>query len=79
MSSTQRSKEALLLLAAASSGEEAPYDMVIKEHEPPKVNAFKFLRKMAHSGLLAKVPVICKCHDSLPIINLSSHGMIFYQ
>ena len=60
--SVRTSKEALELLAPAASGDvEAPFDIIIKEHEPQDgANACRLLRRMARTTLLAKCPVVCE-------------------
>ena len=59
------SKEALELLApAASSGDQMPFDLILKEHEPQNgANSCRLLRKMARTDLLAKIPVVCEWVD----------------
>eukprot|EP00894_Picocystis_sp_ML_P005316 jgi/Pico_ML_1/55833/g1467.t1 len=37
---------------------DAKYDLVIKEHEPPRVNGCKLLREMAKDEKLQAVPVV---------------------
>jgi len=39
-------------------GAERPFDMVLKEHEPPQVNACRLLRRMAAAHLLHRFPVV---------------------
>ena len=51
----QTSKAALQLLAGPSA---MPFDIVLKEHDPPKANACRLLRRMARCDLLSKIPVI---------------------
>ena len=59
--SVASAKEALELLASASSGAVPLYDIILKEHEPQDgANACRLLRKMARAELLAKIPVVCK-------------------
>ncbi len=53
--------EALALLETTPSGQEPAYDVILKEHEPPQANACRLLRRMAESGLLARIPVVCEC------------------
>ena len=61
VSSVRSTKEALQLLAPAASGAELPFDLILKEHEPPEVNACRLLRRLSRTELLAKIPVVCEC------------------
>lgn len=54
------SKEALQLLAPVAAGGPVPYDIILKEHNPPEANACRLLRKMARADLLSLIPVVCK-------------------
>ncbi len=57
VSSVATTKEALEL---ACSESECPIDIILKEHEPPEVNAHRLLRA---KDLLAKVPVVCESQN----------------
>eukprot|EP00798_Chlamydomonas_sp_ICE-L_P031458 gene31458-6641_t len=50
------SKEALQLLAPMAA--KCPFDLILKEHEPPVANACRLLRRMARSELLTRIPVV---------------------
>lgn len=73
--SVRTSKEALELLSPAASNnvDEAPFDIIIKEHEPQDgANACRLLRRMARTTLLSKCPVVCEsakykniCHSQI--------------
>ncbi|GAX77770.1 hypothetical protein CEUSTIGMA_g5213.t1 [Chlamydomonas eustigma] len=60
--SVKTSKDALTLLASAAAGNiEPPFDIILKEHEPDgpnPANGCRFLRQMARTELLAKIPVV---------------------
>ena len=58
-------KEALLQLAQQAPT--AAYDLILKEHEPPRTDACKLLRRMAQADLLTTTPVVCKCAFPIPL------------
>lgn len=52
-------KEAMQLLATHSlNGSEAPFDLILKDHEPPASNACRLLRKIAKTEHVRRIPVI---------------------
>eukprot|EP00195_Chlamydomonas_chlamydogama_P005520 CAMPEP_0202894608 /NCGR_PEP_ID=MMETSP1392-20130828/3977_1 /ASSEMBLY_ACC=CAM_ASM_000868 /TAXON_ID=225041 /ORGANISM="Chlamydomonas chlamydogama, Strain SAG 11-48b" /LENGTH=1255 /DNA_ID=CAMNT_0049579353 /DNA_START=133 /DNA_END=3900 /DNA_ORIENTATION=+ len=58
VTAVKTSKEAIGLLATHAGGADPPFDIILKEHEPPAANACRLLRKMARSELLATIPVV---------------------
>ena len=52
------SREALQLCAQQQETGGAPFDIILKEHSPPTVNACRFLRRVLADEALKHTPVI---------------------
>jgi len=66
VSSRSKALELLRTKKIAPDGSVISYDIVLKEHEPPKVDGLKFLRSMNKETLLNKPPVILVSHQDDP-------------
>mmetsp|Transcript_38739 Transcript_38739/g.115160 ORF Transcript_38739/g.115160 Transcript_38739/m.115160 type:complete len:161 (+) Transcript_38739:232-714(+) len=80
--SARTTKEALRLLRPSASGvAEPPFDIILKEHEPPAgSSACRLLRRMARIELLATIPVvpISTCGEHEEVIKCLAAGAVDY-